>query len=87
MDRLLLKGVVVRKLNDELCTETSWENCSLTALPQDEACLLQVKLGKCVCTHITIDNYHAVFVKYSSIKDRTLSFYIYYHNQANKFKY
>ena len=23
----------------------------------------------------------------SSIKDRTLSFYIYYHNQANKFKY
>ena len=49
MDDLLLDGVVVRKLNDELSAGASWNNCTLIARPRVNGCSLQLKIGKCVC--------------------------------------
>ena len=46
MDELLLKEVTVRRLDDELHTEASWDNCTLIARPHAKACSLQVKVGK-----------------------------------------
>ena len=46
MDEFLLKGVTVRKLDDELRVGASWDDCTLIARPHAKACSLQLKLGK-----------------------------------------
>ena len=46
MDEFLLKGVTVRKLDDELRVGASWDNCTLIVRPHPKACSLQLKFGK-----------------------------------------
>ena len=48
MSELLLEGVVVRRLDDELRARASFDNCTLIARAHDKACSLQLKLGKFV---------------------------------------
>ena len=45
MDELLLEGVVVRRLDDELRVGASWDNCKLVARAHAKACSLQLKFG------------------------------------------
>ena len=52
MDELLLEGVVVRRLDDELRVGASWDNCTLIARTHAEACSLQLKFGK----RVLLDN-------------------------------
>jgi len=49
MDELLLEGVVVRRLDDELRVGASWDNCKLTAKAHTKACSLQLKFGTRTC--------------------------------------
>jgi len=46
MDELVLEGVVIRRLNEELREEGSWDNCTLIARPHGKACSLQLKSGE-----------------------------------------
>ena len=46
MEEFLLKGVTVRKLDDELQVGASWDNCKLIARQHAMVCSLQLKFGK-----------------------------------------
>ena len=53
MNELVLEGVVVRRLDDELRIAASWDNCTLIARPHAKACSLQLKFGKRVSSSVT----------------------------------
>jgi len=59
MEELVLEGVVVRRLDEELRAEGLSDNCTLIARPHSKACSVQLKCGECTtCLRYTCFSRH-----------------------------